>query len=100
MITESNKVTELMDIGNLATGQQVTVRVKVVMVGSSVAVKGELQKQECVVGDVSGCCCVVFWNDDCGKLLEEKSYKLLYVIVKQWMVLSICLLVKEVRLFV
>ena len=87
VIADSDEVTQLTDIGNLSTGQQVTVRVKVVTVGSTEAVnavKGELQKQECVVGDGSGCCCVVLWNDDIGKLLEEKSYKLSYVSVKQW----------------
>ena len=72
-----------MDVGTLATGQQVTVLVKIITVGSAVVVKSELQKQECVVGDVSGCCRIVLWNDDIGKLLKEKSYKL-YVIVKQW----------------
>ena len=40
----SDKVTELTEIRNLSTGQQVTVWVKVVTVGSSEAVKGELQK--------------------------------------------------------
>ena len=84
VIADSDEVTQLTDIGNLSTGQQVTVRVKVVTVGSTEAVKGELQKQECVVGDVSGCCHVVLWNDDIGKLLEEKSYKLSYVSVKRW----------------
>ena len=66
------------------TGQQVTVLLKIITVGSAVVVKSELQKQECVVGDVSGCCRIVIWNDDNGKLLKEKSYKLSYVIVKQW----------------
>ena len=73
-----------MDVGTLATGQQVTVLVKIITVGSAVVVKSELQKQECVVGDVSGCCRIVLWNDDIGKLLKEKSYELSYVIVKQW----------------
>ena len=83
ILMEFNELTELTDIGDLATGQQVTLRVKVVAVGSSVAVKSELKKQECVVGDVSGCCRVMLWNDDIGKLLKEKSYKLAHVIVKQ-----------------
>ena len=80
----TNEVTKLMDVGTLATGQQVTGLVKIITVGSAVVVKSELQKQECVVGDVSGCCRIVLWNDDIGKLLKEKSYKLSYVIVKQW----------------
>ena len=84
ILADSDKVTQPKDIGNLSTRQQLTVRVKVVTVGSSEAVKGELHKQECVVADVSGCCRVVLWNDDIGKLLEEKSYKLSYVSVKQW----------------
>ena len=37
-----------------------------------------------MVGDVSGCCRVVLWNDDIEKLLEEMSYKLSYVSVKHW----------------
>ena len=35
-------------------------------------------------GMVPGCCRVLLWNDDVGKLLEEKSYTLSYVSVKQW----------------
>ena len=49
-----------------------TVLVKIITVGSAVVVKSELQKQECVVGDVSGCCRIVLWNDDQGFIQDFK----------------------------
>ena len=72
VIPTTNEVTKLMDVGTLATRQQVTVLVKIITVGSAVVVKSELQKQECVVGDVSGCCRIVLWNDDNATLIRVK----------------------------
>ena len=56
-----------------------TVTIKVKRVEASEMVKTcegkELEKQDCVVGDSSGCARVVLWEKDVGHLTEGESYK-------------------------
>ena len=37
----------------------------------------QLNKQDCIVGDSSGCGRLVLWEEDVGKLDEDKCYKLI-----------------------
>ena len=66
---------ELRELNSLVTNTDVSVCIKVI---SFVApdVVDELAKQDCVVGDSSGCSRVVPWERDVGALVEGMSYKL------------------------
>ena len=39
----------------------------------------QLEKQECVVGDITACSRLVLWDKDVGTLTKDISYKLLNV---------------------
>ena len=41
----------------------------------------EFQKQDVVIGDETGSCRLVLWEEDVGSLEEGKSYNLLDVVV-------------------
>lgn len=85
---------EVNDIGGLAVNQQVMVTVKVKKVEPSEKVKNcegkELVKWDCVIGDLSGCTCVVVWERDTDSMVEQVFYC--------FEALHICLLVGIVRL--
>ena len=58
----------------------------------------ELQKQGVVIGDETGSCRLVLWEEDVGSLEEGKSYHLLDVVVRMYMEQqSIFLTLPEVR---
>ena len=44
----------------------------------------ELQKQDVVIGDETGSCRLVLWEEDVGSLEEVKSYHLLDVVVRRY----------------
>ena len=79
---------EVYDVSSLSTNQQVTVTVKVKKVDSIEKVKNregkELQKQDCVVGDASGCTCVVVWERDVNRLKEDGCYKIIGASVRSF----------------
>ena len=44
----------------------------------------EFQKQDVVIGDKTGSCRLVLWEEDVGSLEEGKSYNLLDVVVRMY----------------
>ena len=85
---QASAVVEVNDVNSLATNQQVTVNVKVKKVDSSEKVKNrdgmEQEKQDCVVGDASGCTRVVLWEGDVNWLEEGGCYKLVGASVRSF----------------
>ena len=71
---------ELRELNSLVTNTDVSVCIKVISVAAPDVVHNregsELAKQDCVVGDSSGCSRVVPWERDVGALVEGMSYKL------------------------
>ena len=71
---------QMNDVPSLATAQLVTVMIKAKTVDSPEKVKNrqgkELSKQDCIVGDASSCSHLVLWEEDVGKIAEDKSYKI------------------------
>ena len=64
------------DLCSLTTQKvTVTVRVKAITPPETVKIRKELKKQDCVVGNSTGCGRIVLWENDV-KHLKEKSYKL------------------------
>lgn len=67
------------DLSSLVVKQQVIAKLKVKTVDAAETVNNregkELEKQDCVVGDESGCSRIVLW--DVGRLEEGRSYKLI-----------------------
>ena len=88
IVVKEPAVVHVNDIPGLAGNEEVTVTVKVKSVDPPEEVKKRdgksLQKQDCVVGDSDGCCRVVVWEGDVGKMKEEKTYKLVKVAVKSF----------------
>ena len=80
MAKKESVCVQVIDVCSIAVKQLVTVQVKVKSVDPVEKVKNnegiELEKQDCAVGDVSGCCRVVLWEKDDGRLKEGQSYKL------------------------
>ena len=78
--TDLSKITQVDAFPHLANGQQVNVKVKVVRLGQSVEVNNRkgvtLQKQDCVIADVSGSKRLVLWENDVSKLAVDKCYDL------------------------
>lgn len=78
--TDDEKEIQIADIGSLQTNQSVNTIVKVlaaqVPVGINTKDSRNLMKQDCTVGDSTGCRRLVLWQNDIGKLCEGKSYKL------------------------
>ena len=77
------------EIENISLTEAVNVVVKVVAVEKPHNVRAanswrELTKQDCVVGDVTETVRVVLWEEDVGKLDEDRSYKLTNVIVRMY----------------
>lgn len=79
-------VLEMNDLGCVGGNQKVNVMVKAKQVEVPEKVTNKdgkvLKKQDCVIGDASGCGRVVVWEDDVGKMEEDKSYKLVDVSVR------------------
>ena len=69
------------DVPSLAANQLVTVTIKAKTVDTPEKVKNkqgkELNKQDCIVGDASSCGRLVLWEEDVGKIAEDKSYKII-----------------------
>jgi hypothetical protein len=63
------------DLSSLVVKAQIIAKVKVKIVDAAETVKNregkELEKQDCVVGDESGCSRIVLW-EDVGRLEEGK----------------------------
>ena len=51
--------------------------------------------QDCVVGDCDGCCRVVLWEGDVGKLKEDGCYRLVKVFVRSYCGLNFLSVAKE-----
>ena len=72
---------QMNDVPSLAATQLVTVTIKAKTVDTPERIKNkqgkELSKQDCIVGDSSGCGRLVLWEQDVGKIAEDKSYKII-----------------------
>ena len=81
-IVPFKKAVKIADIVSLSAGQNFDVTCKVVKINDVEKVKKkkedgkELRKQELVVGDETGSCRLVLWEEDVQSLEEGKSYRL------------------------
>ena len=76
----SSKMVKVADIGSLTVKQEIELTCKVVKVSDvSLVTKSrdskELKKQDVMIGDETGTCRLVLWEDDVESLEEGKSYK-------------------------
>ena len=86
--TSAAEVSAVGDISTLAANQCISITIKVITVGESKEVQSRqdkpLTKQDCVVGDSTGRCRVVLWENDVGKLNEGCCYKLTNMLVREY----------------
>ena len=68
------------DLCYLCRNTDVTVLVRAISLSPPETVTNKdgkkIWKQDCIVGDASGCCRLVLWEKDVATLLVGKSYKL------------------------
>lgn len=88
-VVQSTKTVKVADIGLLKVKQDVELMCKVVKVNDVSSVKRsgdgkELKKQEVMVGDETGTCRLVLWEDDVDSLEEGKTYRLIDVGVRSF----------------
>ena len=77
------------ELPNMTIKQQVTVTIKVKSISTPQKVTSkddgrDFQKQDCIVGDISGCGKVVLWEKDIGSMAEGNSYKLAGASIKSF----------------
>ena len=88
IVAKESAVVSLNDVSSLSMNEEATVTVKVKSVDPPEKVKTRegklLNKQDCVVGDCDGCCRVVLWEGDVGKLKEDGCYRLVKVFVRSY----------------
>ena len=79
---------DLCELSSLANNTTINVTIKVIKVSPPEIVKTKAdksyEKQDCVVGDSSGCCRVVLWENDVNRLVCGSSYKLSSVVVRSF----------------
>lgn len=78
---DGGKIT-LSELPMLSNFQKVSIRVKVIFVNDPEEVKRGLTKQECVIGDATGRCKVILWEDNVDLLVEGASYKMSGLMVR------------------
>ena len=85
----SRRSSKITDVATLTVSQEIEVRCKVVKVNEVSTVKRsgdgkELRKQDVVIGDETGSCRLVLWEDDVSSLEEGKSYRLVDMGVRMY----------------
>ena len=85
---ESKPAIKIADLSDVSVGQSVNVILKIVSVEDSQKITkkdgNELVKQDVSVGDCSGCCRMVLWEQDVDSLEEGKTYCFEGVTVKKY----------------
>ena len=75
----------------------ITVKVKTVDPSEKVRKRdGQMfKKQDCVVADSEGCCRVVLWEHDVGRLKEDECYRLEKMFVRSYREMNFLSIGKE-----
>ena len=88
VLPSTSRATKIAEIVDLTVNQGVGVVCNIVKVNDVAVVRKsdakELQKQDIVIGDETGSCRLVLWEDDVGSLEEGKSHHLLDVVVRRY----------------
>ena len=88
VLPSTSRATKIAEIVDLKVNQYVGVVCKIVKVNDVAIVRKsdgkELQKQDVVIGDETGSCRLVLWEEDVQGLEEGKSYHLLDVVVRTY----------------
>lgn len=73
----ATKQSDLADLTELAVNQSVDITIKVMTVNPITVVKKDgsnINKQDCIITDSTGSCCLKLWDNDVNTLCQEKCY--------------------------
>lgn len=85
VMTLPQKNVSMNEVSHVSLNQSIMVHVKIISLSEPVIVSDrKLKKQDIVIGDKTGTCRLVLWEDDVGRLTVNKSYVLKNIHVKQF----------------